>query len=78
LASAVLAASDRALAFGGAEVFRWVDDYLLLTRSERHAENALEELRRSLEAADLELAAEKTCILSATPFVPFDLSFSID
>ena len=76
LAGAVLAATDSALALDGGAVFRWVDDYVVLTRSERHAERALRILKESLAEAGLEIAPEKTAVLPAAPSIPFDLSAS--
>jgi nucleotide-binding universal stress UspA family protein len=76
LASAVLAASDRALRTSGVDVLRWVDDYVVLAPNEREARRALQRLRASLAEAGLQVAEHKTGLGSPGTQIGMGLSCS--
>ena len=63
---------DHEMAEAGIEMVRYADDFVLLCRSEREAECALEKVKRWTEQAGLTLHPEKTHIVDATQRGGFD------
>ena len=63
---------DRAMAAAGIEMVRYADDFVILCRSQREAEQALEQVRQWTEQAGLLLHPVKTRIVDATQPGGFD------
>jgi RNA-directed DNA polymerase len=63
---------DRAMAAAGIEMVRYADDFVILSRSQREAEHALEQVRQWTEQAGLRLHPVKTRIVDATQPGGFD------
>jgi len=63
---------DRAMAAAGIEMVRYADDFVILCRSQREAEQALEQVRQWTVAAGLLLHPVKTRIVDATQPGGFD------
>jgi RNA-directed DNA polymerase len=63
---------DRAMAAVGIEMVRYADDFVILSRSQREAEQALERVRHWTEQAGLVLHPVKTRIVDATQPGGFD------
>lgn len=63
---------DHLMEAKGYRMARYADDFVILCRSEEEAEAALEEVRRWVEQAELELHPEKTQIVDATEPGGFD------
>ncbi|MEW5974534.1 MAG: reverse transcriptase domain-containing protein [Acidobacteriota bacterium] len=57
---------DRAMATAGIEMVRYADAFVILSRSQREAEHALEQVRQWTEQAGLRLHPVKTRIVDAT------------
>lgn len=56
---------DHRMADLGYEMVRYADDFMILCRSQEHAESALEEVRRFVDEAGLTLHPEKTHIVDS-------------
>jgi hypothetical protein len=65
MANAVLRPVDAALE--GIPFLRWVDDYLLGARSDRHAAQLVDKLDEALDCLGLRRAPSKTTILAGSP-----------
>ncbi len=63
---------DHHMARQGVEMVRYADDFVLLCRTRKEAEKALEEVRRWAEAQGLTLHPGKTCIVDAREPGGFD------
>jgi len=63
---------DQAMAAAGIEMVRYADDFVILSRSQREAEHALEQVRQWTEQAGLQLHPVKTRIVDATQPGGFD------
>ena len=63
---------DRAMAAAGIEMVRYADDFVILSRSQREAEHALEQVRQWTVEAGLVLHPVKTRIVDATQPGGFD------
>ena len=63
---------DRAMAAAGIEMVRYADDFVILSRSQREAEQALEQVRQWTGQAGLVLHPVKTRIVDATQPGGFD------
>jgi RNA-directed DNA polymerase len=63
---------DRAMAAAGIEMVRYADDFVILSRSQWEAEQALEQVRQWTEQAGLQLHPVKTRIVDATQPGGFD------
>ncbi|MGH7220049.1 MAG: group II intron reverse transcriptase/maturase [Nitrospiraceae bacterium] len=63
---------DRAMAAAGIEMVRYADDFVILSRSQREAEHALEQVRQWTVEAGLMLHPVKTRIVDATQPGGFD------
>jgi len=63
---------DRAMAAAGIEMVRYADDFVILSRSQREAEHALEQVQQWTEQAGLRLHPVKTRIVDATQPGGFD------
>jgi RNA-directed DNA polymerase len=63
---------DRAMAAAGIEMVRYADDFVILCRSQREAEHALEQVRQWTVEAGLALHPVKTRIVDATQPGGFD------
>jgi RNA-directed DNA polymerase len=63
---------DRAMAAAGIEMVRYADDFVILSRSQREAEHALEQVRHWTVQAGLVLHPVKTRIVDATQPGGFD------
>jgi len=63
---------DGAMAAAGIEMVRYADDFVILSRSQREAEQALEQVRQWTAEAGLVLHAVKTRIVDATQAGGFD------
>ena len=66
LANVYLNPLDHAMAKAGWEMVRYADDFVILSRSEAGAQNALAAVRQWVSAAGLTLHPEKTRIVNAT------------
>jgi hypothetical protein len=69
LANAVLAGVDRQLQ--DLTFLRWVDDYLVAVRSERHVAEVLERLDLALQRVGLRRSAPKTTLLEGDRSIPW-------
>ena len=63
---------DHEMARSGRQMVRYADDLVILCRSQREAENVLEEMRRLVEEAGLTLHPEKTRIVDVNSRGGFD------
>jgi RNA-directed DNA polymerase len=72
LANVYLNLLDHEMAIAGWEMVRYADDFVILSRSEAGAKNALEAVRRWVGEAGLTLHPEKTRIVNATQPGGFD------
>lgn len=72
LANLYLNPLDHEMAAKGYRMVRYVDDFVILCRSEKEAQEALAAVREWVQAAGLALHPEKTCIVNAAEKGGFD------